>query len=1149
MKIDFTKFDRLKELEVEFITQIKDQEPHLLGDIVVSMKQLDELSSLIHYVFRVKHHQALKAKYSLTTSIFLVWCSIYDYKEGLFWEPVFSRLKIRYNTKVAEFLGETFLIALKKFGLQMISTNGKTKKFMTPILMHGYIGDYYAGKLLDYLNAVYTSYLKCDVSDQAMESLWADLFNLENEQISIKGEIETLEEKERNIKTKIQQFLISPNLRDMSGSVLMALESNAYHLKEKIQDFSEKLRGLDEEILRYLSVEKELNECQLAFENIKQNGLLSWMDDNRQHLIQLKPEIDDLVHKKLEYFHVQKQNESKEKMYFESQYNIDIEKIKAIKTSILTLGKGREEDGWSILNDFQEHKNKLKNVQAQLKQKRSLYQVEEQFQNISIKQILTTSLTHLAAENPSHFQSFIQTTLRMMDSLLRKQQADEAHRMYQPICQWIIRLAREKKEQRESSKNGSEKDPPVRLHPNGRLVRPRLRQPSLVYDSTERNLFVKVPEQELIVPENFRQIPCFDLVYSDGQEEIDIAYLYEENKLVTQERKVSINRADVKHLAFSCFNISEYWPMSLEPVMVFNDKKQLMINSHIPNGFYYILAQLDRRTDSLQIIDQYNGGPVGYRVYEVQMEESEVVFWTDSPINNETITIHSSQFSGIDIKGIDLLPGVFMEGVPVYCGTSPIMTIGYLSVDNQQLIFSLFYQRELLHQCTIRDLLDQYGKQISPYASELDLEKLLDQKAPPFVEKVYICINNNQGQAVFERSYCRVSGLDFTFAPTEIIVKVPVGASLKHPASRQEGATYYIPVESHPWIEVEIYFKSIGWKKFQLETPVLEYHLAHINGHTLNLPLCLLCSEAKNLKQISINWYTDSCLPEKVILFDEAEDLVSTFHIKNGRANAQLNGFYDIMQDLADCNKIQFRWEGKARSSQSFLLAEIFNKVKVLESTLYQTERDSDNLFEISFQLNFPYNGLLRIRVFESEDPDKVMADQVITTNPFYIYLNKDLSEASLLTFEIYYIESVESVFGTEEKEVICWRQEEKRMLRKAVIKKVLKHGLMLKAFSYGQERYLLKDSYCIEKITMEPKHFEEEELFKGIYRGKEVSTEVYFYLDIETKKLPFLIDPDRDGVQYHPFTGEFFWEYRIDREVMAPLDDLEYQIKEEDIL
>lgn len=1150
MKIDFAKFDRLEELEKQFKTQVSEQEIHLFGDLAVSKELLDELASLIHYVFVAKHDQAIKTKYALSTSIFLVWCSICDYKEGTFWEPVFSRLKIRYNPKVAEFLGETFLATLKKFDLQQISNTGKTKKYMTPILMHGYIGDHYAGKLLDYLNAAYTSYLKYDVSERAMEGLWSDLFNLEDQQISIKSEIETLEEKEHNLKVQIQRISIPANLRDMSRSVLKEHESNAYGLREMIQEFNRRLGELDTEIQRYLKIKEELNEYQLSFEKLPQISRSSWMDDSEQQLNELQQEISDLVNQKLHFFYEQRKQALNEKIHDQSQYEIEMEKIKALKTNILTLGKGREEEGWLTLNDFQEIRTALELVQGRLTKKRSLDQMEEQWQNTSLKQILTASLTHLALENPSYFQSFIRSTLLMLDGVLRNQPVNEAHRMYEPIHQWMMRLGKNRKVpgERESSIDGPSRTLPMRsrkANSHWRLVQPKLRQPSLSYDSVGRNLFLTIPEQQLLVPKNFQEQPRFELIYSDRVEKIDARSIMEKNKMVIQERKVSVIKPDVKHLAFRWLNLSEYWPISLEPVLVFNENRQLMTNSHIPNGFYYILALANWRTDSPQVIDQYIGGPEGYRVYEVQTEESEIKFWTDTP-NNEVITLQFSRFSGIDLKGVEILPGVFMDGIPVCSGASPLMTIGLQAINIEPLIFSLFYQGELLLQRPLRDLLDHYGQQISPYALELDLAKLLYQKAPPQVENVKISITDPQGQEVFEKTYCQVRGVNFIFAPLEIMVKIPAGARLRHPSARQEGTTYHIPIKNQPFTEVELYFDRIGWNRFQLETPEVQFQLADHDGQNLDLPLYLLGSEAETLKQISVNWHTKSSLPEKVILFDEAETLVSTFHLKHGQASAHLNVFYDIMQDLIGSNRLHFRWEGKKRSSQNFLLAELFDKVEVVEGSLFQTERETDNLFEIRFRLNFPYNGQLMIRVNESEDTANVLVDQGIATNPFYLYINKEESQVSLLTFEIYYLESTEDIFGTEEIEVICWKHEEKRMLKKAVIQEVLKQGLVLQAFSYEQERYTLKDSYRIEQITMEPRHFEAEELYKGTIKGKESSTEVYFYLDVETQKLPFLIDADSDGVQYHPATGELFWENRSDREIMAPLDDVEYQIKKE---
>ena len=177
MGITIDTFDRLQIFENNFINEINNRNIYLLGDILVSQETIDEIAELLHCVLSMNREHTIRDKYPLTTSVFLVWCSIYDYKEGSFWKPIFTKLNIEFSNKLTEFLGEVFLQTMRKYGLQQLLKVEGAKKYMTPILMHGYISEYYSPKLLDYLNAIYTSYLKCDVSDQAMDSLWTEVFN------------------------------------------------------------------------------------------------------------------------------------------------------------------------------------------------------------------------------------------------------------------------------------------------------------------------------------------------------------------------------------------------------------------------------------------------------------------------------------------------------------------------------------------------------------------------------------------------------------------------------------------------------------------------------------------------------------------------------------------------------------------------------------------------------------------------------------------------------------------------------------------------------------------------------------------------------------------------------------------------------------
>ena len=71
------------------------------------------------------------------------------------------------------------------------------KRYMSPILMHGYISDYYAPRFLNYLNAIYTSYLQYNVEDQALEGMWSDLFDLNEEHLQIQDQIDKLMQEEQ----------------------------------------------------------------------------------------------------------------------------------------------------------------------------------------------------------------------------------------------------------------------------------------------------------------------------------------------------------------------------------------------------------------------------------------------------------------------------------------------------------------------------------------------------------------------------------------------------------------------------------------------------------------------------------------------------------------------------------------------------------------------------------------------------------------------------------------------------------------------------------------------------------------------------------------------------------------------------------------
>ena len=1081
MGITIDTFDRLQILENQFINEINNRNIYLLGDILVSQETIDEIAELLHYVLSMNREHTIRDKYPLTTSVFLVWCSIYDYKEGSFWKPIFTKLNIEFSNKLAEFLGEVFLQTMRKYGLQQLLKVEGAKKYMTPILMHGYISEYYSPKLLDYLNAIYTSYLKYDVTEQAISSLWTEVFNLDADNSLLREDIEILEGKETELISQIKELAVPSSLHNISKNSLKEQEDNLNNLKKQIGDTEIKLSELDKKINKYKLISTNLERYKAASDRINLISETIYNSLIKENLIGIKKETETIVTLIIEDLLKQEGIIQKNSISLSSKYDIEKEKFKTIKTEILTLGKGQEDDGWDILSEFQDLRVELEKVQETLTNKRKLLEMEEQIDNISVRQVLTASLTHLEMENLPVFQFFITSTLRMIDNLSRRVEvADTQHRMFQTTKKWINASRKEKhslikKDDIINQFRSQKQTSPQRTKQNIRLAQPKLRQPSIGYDAESRSLCVTIPEQEFIVPKNFQLLPSFELIYPDKTNTIMLASINEGGKLITQMRKVNIISADIIQISFCWLNISEYWPIQMDPVMVFNEKGQLIHRSHLPNGFYYIMALKNWHTDFEKVIDSYEGCTENYIVYELYISEGDIRFQADSDDGIKEIKISFSNYDGINLRGIENIPGIFMDGMPVCHTKSPILTIALDTINIYNMKFSLVYQDELFLSLPLANVLNRYGKIVSANVSVLDLFEMLGQKDPPNIEKVKIIINDKDSQVVFERSFCKAQGLNFIFKGAEINIKIPMGSRLRNPATKIDGTNYQIPMADQENTDVEIYFKRIGWKRFLIETPLVEYLLIDNTGAMIESPFRCLCSETEKLEQISVRLHTSSTLPEKIILFDETENLKSTFHLKAGEAIVQLKSFCDLFYNEKTNNKIYFYWEGNRRISKKYLISEIFEKVEIMESSVYQTEREADNLFEINFELNFAYDNKIMLRVYEAEDPDKIIARELVTSSPFYYYLNKNATMAKNITFELFYVEKIDSIFGAEEKEIILCKRIEQRILKKAVIKKILQYGIKLKSFTYELKQYQLPDWYSIEHIVMESRHFEEE--------------------------------------------------------------------------
>lgn len=1153
MNMDFNKYDRLREYENMFEAQIQENEIHLLGDLIVTQGQVDELAELIHHPLQTRDQKAIKNKFPLTISVFLVWCSVYNYQEGTLWEPIFNKLKIEQQYKWAEVMGDTFLNTIKKHNLQQLSFTDRTKKYMSPILMHGYIGEHYTGKLLDYLNIIYTSYLQYDVSDKAMASMWTDIFNMDAEKGFIRDEIAQLESLEREIENDIRTLSMPSLLKSISVDGLKLQEEKVAELQHQLKNHEAMALEKVADFQRLKEAEREFKTAQQSVETMKKIKRVPWLlairDEMDLHLSTCYQNFSGrLAHAKEQLLETMKQEK-----HLKNLLSIEEGKVKNIKTSILTLGKGREEEGWALLEEYHNLKLRLVNAQERLTQKRNLIQIEDQLQNTSLKMVLTASLNHLMSENPGLFQTFISSTIRRMDSLLKNQDIPIPHRMDQAINQWIEREKQKKIIETTrgvataSSARGRElvEKRDVRAW---RLQLPRLGVPEFIYKPESRQLKIHIPQQEMTIPKNFREEPIYELYDLKGSVRIKVRAEVERQKMLTESINIPVKQKDIQGVAFTWFNLREYWPISLEPVMVFDAAGRRRIEESVPNGLYYLLVHEDWHIENRLIITREQCGIEGFQVYEVHLEEDALKVTHRFDNSMDALRLQSSRFAGIRLEGLTLLQGVTMGGIPVGTGTDPCLVIAHQGRSIESMVFELRYQGVMLHQRPLKEVFSLSGNPLSEYATQLPIAPMLAEKYTPYVEELEIRICDYHGNECYKTSFCVIKGTRFAFNEDELIIKIPLRSTLRHPESRKENTSHVIPISKVPALYIDIYYDRIGWRIFRIETPQLELKwlgLPEAVGY--NLPLQLLRSQTAAYKQVSVCLNTESLLPQKLVLYDEEETLVTSFHFKKGMVQAPLKAFMELMEDLQDKQNVLYRWEGQDRISQPITLMEVFDNWVISEANIFQTEKETENLFEINYLSNFVYHGDVYVRVFESGNPERILIQKRIQDNPFYLYLKKEVTEADWLTFQIYYEEVEESIFGRQVKEIISWTMEEKKLTKKELIRKVLEKGLVLESFTYEGKEHRLLTPCSIKEISLAPKHFVGEELFKGSIACNDEAKEVFFYLDDENNKLPFLIDEDHDGIQYHPVTGELFFDLRSDQRIMSPLDDLLYNIEEDD--
>lgn len=1136
-------FGRLEEFECLFQERFSELQPQILADILVSEEDVNELGRLLGYLIRHGKMWDMRKDFPLTTALFLVWCTVYNYKEGNLWEPLFAKLGVIRNPKTETNLGNTFLAVIEDYNLLPAPDTGKP--YMTPILMHGYISNYYAIRFLDYLNAIYFSYLECDLSESALETLWAELFNISDEKLSLQANLSKLIAEEEHLLAELNNLHVPEILEQHTQATIQSLDEESKQRERELEHTQQKLLSAKNSLVELEELRDQFTACEqaLAALDLEYIGIEA---EATGEIVNYNSAISELFSEKINELKERKRYLEREEISCLNRYKIARDKYVICMTEVVKLGSGDLECGFAQLNGYQNSKEKLRRVQKQKRQLESLLAKDHKFGNTTLEQVLTTSLTSLSAADPFLFREFIRTALEMLDVVINGRPINKEHVLYKPLIRWHrdwknIERSKAKRTRTAGGLVNDQTDSAGTDKKTGiRISMPSLHPPAVKFDPQTRTLLIDIPAQTLIRPRGVNDLPQYILAYRENEERIAVYHHNTPRQIMIDSALTAVKDSTIEGLFFKWLTVTEYWDLTLDPVMVFNEEGKLMPEPQLANGFYHILARRDWTTEHKDIVDSYPCNLSDYIVYEVFLEEASISFESKQ---GESVVIRCSRLADVKLCDFNLIPGLSCEDMPVGRGKPKLLiSRALLDLPGKGATLSFDYNGGRFYKARLKEAVRSFGKQHTPEIICLDLAEIAPLQPAWSTFNIQL---SYRGQAVFTESFCLVRGFNLEFQENKISITVPRGSKLEHGKARKEGRTYIVPFANKRKYNVRVYFDKVGWKQFTINVPGGKCQLIDKNGTVLAMPLQLLKSERQKLQDLSLHFTAYNDLVYSVEVFHESGLLHRKANLARGTAEFSLIDHMYQWEHLEGNDKLYLQWKGIGGCTKTISAVEIFEELEVTQAAIFPSEQEEEYLLELTYKLNFAYSGELRFRVSYQNDRTSPIFDRRLRNNPDHFYLRKDELKDLELYAEIYFVEHESSVFGTSSIERVLWSSSFVLSQRKVRLKKAMTYGIILKSFLYQGKRYELPHKYHITEIRLSPKHFEGDQLMRGVINVGHKAYEVFFYLEDDSDMLTYLWDADDEGVQYDPRQQHIFWEWTDSQDVMGPLDDLEFEFGE----
>lgn len=1121
--------DILQQYEERFRSELESNSIKILREIKLSKEEVDEIAKNISTLFK-RDKNLLKCSFPITVSLFLVWFTVYEY-DGKMWPNIFRKLQIPHSINNMSFLGDIFLEVLDKCGLIKVE-EGEGKKYLSPILMHGYISNYYAYNLFNYLNRIYSIVLEGDTSEEAIDDIWDDIFNKDMELTKILDTIKNLEEKKKDIENGLEYYRnLDEEIKKISHEDVNDLETEVLKIENELKENREKIEMNERKLQINLRVSSRIIKISSRLSKIS-NRLGNDCGEDIKDVSNLIYEIERIIQDK----NIQLKNRIefllKETKGLENKLAVNRERLVTINTKIASLGKGNLEDGWEEIKEYHELKEELENVELQIRRYKIYQEVAEGEKNTTLNQVLTTSLNHLRMSSPYLFKEFITSTIQMMGAYFTEGRIDRSHPLHEVFLEWVNREP-EIPDYNQPQNYTQQKDNREQVE-RRRLALQTMRKPYIKLDTYNFILKIVIPEQRFNFNQNTWINPSYTLVDKNGNLfNVDIDYVYNNQTLYINEEEILLESTSYDYLYFQWYNLKEAHDISLSEVMVFDETGTLLNKNKVKNGHYYIVCSDSYILEQDVIISEWNLSLEGYKVYDVFLNETKAVLHNKD--EDKQYQIFATDYDGCYLVNYNPIDGIYVGNLPVVTGFLPELYINNISIDPALAKLMIFTDDHLTYQTELSSLINR-----EPSFSKINVYKLLKfkQLTP---QKFRIELSYEDRELLKEEFYY-LPKIKFKYTNEGLSVTIKSDMRFSSTNYKKKGLEYILPLKDKEGELFSVYYDEYGWVKIWVEVPSVDVKVVHKNGEVFSEDNILYGSRKELLKDLYIQWESNSRRTKSILLFDNNHYLETRIFLKNGIARTSLDPYFDVFRGK-DEGKLYYKIEDEHINLPEEAVLELYDKWQVSNIKVYQKEEIDEYIIGIDYDENFSLKDTKYLQILNDGRSifKKTIRDQI------YVYIKKKDLTSNQIKINFLYEDEYEDILLGKVKETIIAGTADVTLKSKIdELEKIIKHGILITGFEYLNDDYTFSHPIYLEKIEkVEAKNFEGEEMYKSCIYSSGIPQNVYFYIDTEKKVLPFLIDDDGDGAQYDPNSGRVFWELSDDKGVVGPLENIKYVIKE----